>query len=535
MESNKHEANGKPLNGVKKLEAIPFLAPPPEQLGLSRAASASSALPLSVRKRTATLNSWHSVCDLHPTAIIDDHVTKGEEVVITEKFQAPDGGWGWMCVLGCSIVHLILGGIGKSFGLIHVALTESLDASDFAVSWINSISAFVRMGMGPLSSMIHAKGYSCRQIAMTGGAMSMTAFVLASLLSSSLPALLITLGFLTGLGNSFVYTPSILIVGQYFDRHKAMANGFAVMGSGLGGFIMPIIIQMSLKHYGLHGALLILGAVAFHQCVCGALYWPLPKVKDSLMDLNNCHVSEDQKTTGDNKSIFQSMKKFFKEGLDYSLFKDSTFLLLTVTQFLAPFGIIPAVYYTPKLALTLWKDDPNLIDDKKVDAALLIAVNGIADICGRGLLGILTNFGFFRRHRAFMYAVCPLFGGIGTVMAPFVGGHGFSSLAACVAIHSFFVGGYIALTPSILSDALGREKLASSFALTLAIKGCSALIALPVAGSLVTLSITFFPDVMPYTSVYISTASMMALSTTILLSWQVKVKFCSGTNLVVAS
>ena len=177
-------------------ESAKFLAAP------SAASLPVLALPHSVaarRERTTTINSWHSVCDLDPNAVIcDDHaaaaapfdaspertsksaeyenVEDDDIATLDEKPVgggsadddslpvAPDGGWGWMCVLGCSVIHLILGGIGKSFGLIHVALTESLGESDFAVSWIHALSVACRMCMGPLSSMLFAKGFSCRQV-----------------------------------------------------------------------------------------------------------------------------------------------------------------------------------------------------------------------------------------------------------------------------------------------------------------------------------------------------------------------------------
>ena len=147
------------------------------------------------RKRTSsanTLNSWHSTIDLNPEIVIRDD-DKGDEgdkedggvipgvnrstpLAVSTSTQsgdsmpvAPDGGWGWMCVLGCSVIHFILGGIGKSYGLIHVALTESLEATDFAVSWIHALTVCCRMCMGPLASMLFAKGFSCRQVGATAG------------------------------------------------------------------------------------------------------------------------------------------------------------------------------------------------------------------------------------------------------------------------------------------------------------------------------------------------------------------------------
>lgn len=41
-------------------------------------------------------------------------------------------------------------------------------------------------------------------------------------------------GLLTGFGSCFLYLPAIAIIPQYFDKNKAIANGIAASGSGLG-------------------------------------------------------------------------------------------------------------------------------------------------------------------------------------------------------------------------------------------------------------------------------------------------------------
>ena len=325
---------------------------------------------------------------------------------------------------------------------------------------------------------------------------------------------------------------------------------------------MPVIIQMSLSNYGLSGALLILAGFSFHGCICGALYFPLerPKAKgvteklvitvQSADDEGKKHQGKEQQTTDedDNESrsppsgdkekhgkkpfwwlirlrqFLHSFKTFFKEGIDVSLFRDSTFWVLTASQFLSPFGFMPNLYYMPKLALALWSNDEFSLEERKVNAAFLISVNGIADIVGRAMFGIITNYGYLKRHRASVYSLCPIICAVGTILAPFIGGRGFPYLALCAAITGCFSGGFIALTPSILSDALGREKLSSSFALTLAIKGIGALLASPIAGSIVSLSLSRDADAMPYVGVYIFTAGASALSGLILSAWQIQIR-----------
>ena len=46
-----------------------------------------------------------------------------------------------------------------------------------------------------------------------------------------------------GVGLSLSYSPSIVAVGQYFEKRRATANGVSFAGSGLGSLILPPLIR----------------------------------------------------------------------------------------------------------------------------------------------------------------------------------------------------------------------------------------------------------------------------------------------------
>jgi len=47
-----------------------------------------------------------------------------------------------------------------------------------------------------------------------------------------------------------MYLPSIVMVGFYFDKKRAMATGIAVCGSGIGTFVLAPIITFLVSEYG---------------------------------------------------------------------------------------------------------------------------------------------------------------------------------------------------------------------------------------------------------------------------------------------
>ncbi|GIY80901.1 uncharacterized protein CEXT_122411 [Caerostris extrusa] len=51
----------------------------------------------------------------------------------------PDGGWGWMILLGTMTVNFVIIGHGKSFGVYFRKLMEEFDASPSRVAWLQSL------------------------------------------------------------------------------------------------------------------------------------------------------------------------------------------------------------------------------------------------------------------------------------------------------------------------------------------------------------------------------------------------------------
>lgn len=71
--------------------------------------------------------------------------------------------------------------------------------------------------------------------------------------------LYLTQAILYGLGSSMYYFPLMSLAPMYFDRHRGFAMGFILAGSGVGGLVMALVLQLLLDHYGIQWSLRILG------------------------------------------------------------------------------------------------------------------------------------------------------------------------------------------------------------------------------------------------------------------------------------
>ena len=52
-----------------------------------------------------------------------------------------------------------------------------------------------------------------------------------------------------GFGFGLIYLPSIVSVGYYFEKKRALATGIAVCGSGVGTFIFSPVNDMLITEY----------------------------------------------------------------------------------------------------------------------------------------------------------------------------------------------------------------------------------------------------------------------------------------------
>lgn len=79
----------------------------------------------------------------------------------------------------------------------------------------------------------------------------------------------------SGIGLGLALTPSLTMVGHYFEKRYSLANGLAYAGSGVGILVLAPLAQILIDTYGWRGGLFIIGALCFHVSVCGTLLRPI--------------------------------------------------------------------------------------------------------------------------------------------------------------------------------------------------------------------------------------------------------------------
>ncbi|XP_014673533.1 PREDICTED: monocarboxylate transporter 14-like [Priapulus caudatus] len=127
--------------------------------------------------------------------------------------------------------------------------------------------------LAPFSSMLVNK-YGHRKIVIVGGALAAVGMTL-SYFAVDLWILFITYGVIFGSGAGLLMVPSVSILPSYFEKRLSLAFGLVTVGTGLGSFCFPYIVQLLLDEYDYRNQFLVCGALTFNVIAAGLVFSPL--------------------------------------------------------------------------------------------------------------------------------------------------------------------------------------------------------------------------------------------------------------------
>ncbi|XP_069119403.1 monocarboxylate transporter 12-like [Argopecten irradians] len=230
---------------------------------------------MAVEKITEPCDSPSSILQITPVVplLCKEKTSSHELSTVTNTMAPPDGGWGWMVVLGSFLAHLIIGGFMRSGGVIFIELEHKFHQSASDTAWAVSLHTSLRLLFGPMASML-CNRFSCRTVTIMGSIVSAISLLISAFVSN-LFILYITNGLLLGIGQALIYTTSVAIVGLYFHARRGTAVGIANAGVGAGTFLFPPLMEIMFGQYGFMGTFLIVAGLFLNGVVCGALYRPI--------------------------------------------------------------------------------------------------------------------------------------------------------------------------------------------------------------------------------------------------------------------
>ncbi|XP_066858297.1 monocarboxylate transporter 14 isoform X5 [Anser cygnoides] len=368
----------------------------------------------------------------------------------------------------------------------------------------------------------------CRKTAIIGGILNALGWILSAY-ASNVHFLFLTFGVTAGVGSGMVYLPAVVMVGQYFQKRRALAQGLSTTGTGFGAFLMTALLKYLCREFGWRNAMFIQGAISLNLCVCGALMRPLSHkdVNEKCVVRSNSennqakalsHSAEtlksngvlseetDKKEEATNEEVLDSVKHIETKGKSRSgksmygllILKTASQLTITVRK---GFGIWYSSYFGAAslftnrvfVAFIIWAlfayssfvipfiHLPEIVKQYNLSSQNnifpLTSIIAIVHIFGKVILGIISDLPCISTWNVFLMANVTLVTCILTLplMQTYI------SLAVICALIGFS-SGYFSLMPVVTEDLVGTKHLANAYGIIICANGISALLGPPFAG-----------------------------------------------------
>uniref|UniRef100_A0A1B6MC42 Major facilitator superfamily (MFS) profile domain-containing protein n=1 Tax=Graphocephala atropunctata TaxID=36148 RepID=A0A1B6MC42_9HEMI len=197
------------------------------------------------------------------------------------RLVPPDGGTrAWLVMIASFFCNGVIFGVINCYSVIYVELQERLDQdgvseSSSKAALVGSLTIGTTFFLSPIAGILTDK-IGIRLTTFIGGLMATGGMFLSSFCTNSVLLLYLTYGVLFGVGASLAYTPSLVILGHYFHRYMGLVNGFVTAGSSIFTMIMPYLIDLLLKQFGLNVCLRVLAVFMCLIMASALLFKPLP-------------------------------------------------------------------------------------------------------------------------------------------------------------------------------------------------------------------------------------------------------------------
>lgn len=342
------------------------------------------------------------------------------------EFSLPpvDGGFNaWIVLISGFIIEGMVWGYPFSYSVYqqhYMKQPEFANASVTELAIVGTLSTAVAYIGGFLVGLLGGR-FSLKSM-MYAGSLLMVVGLLAASFSTQAWHLMLTQGFIFGLGGAFAYNSLMMFIPMYFFKYRGIATGVIFAGAGVFGLISPQLIDLSLRTIDWRWTLRIVALFCLVLCL-GSSFIIRPRYSPDAAARNRGTL----------------------KLRDFSFITNKRFLVMAGAVLFQGIGFfVPNLFIQPYALY---------IGTTEQTSTIILSILNAASIFGQLALGhVCDRFG---------YTVSIIISsGVASLSVFFLWGFAGNSLAmlmSFVVVYGTFGSGFTSSFPSIVSDIAGTE------------------------------------------------------------------------------
>ncbi|XMA13254.1 hypothetical protein WAI453_006045 [Rhynchosporium graminicola] len=358
--------------------------------------------------------------------------------------EFPEGGSAWLVIFGawCALFSSL--GIMNTMGSFeeYISTHQLRDYDLSAVGWIFSLYAFLTFGVGLFVAPLFDK-YGARWLILPGSVLVVVSMDTIEYCQEYWH-FVVVFSILGGVGSALLFSPSITVVGHYFNRRRGIATGIATTGGAVGGIVFPLILQYLVPRIGFVRATKIIALISMVLCAFANVF------------------IKGRKTTGSNSSA----------RLDLGILGHPIYAVTILGIFLLEFALFVPLTYINSYCISKGFSPAFF--------SLVLPMLNVGSFLGRLLPGYLADkYGRFNAAIvAIFLTVISVFG----VWLPFGGNK--AGIMMFALIFGLGSGSNISLTPVCIGQLCDVENYGRFYSTCFSIVSLGCLFRVPLAGKI---------------------------------------------------
>ncbi|VDI56214.1 MFS transporter, MCP family, solute carrier family 16 (monocarboxylic acid transporters), member 12 [Mytilus galloprovincialis] len=380
-------------------------------------------------------------------------------------------------------------GLDGASGILFLKFTDRYKQSAALTAWLGSLATALRLSLGPLASGLSNR-FTERVLIMASGVILSLSMVLTGL-SPNVIYVFLSFGILGGIGRSFAFCPSIVMLGIYFEKKLGIVTGLSGTGCDVGRFAMSLLVPLLFRFFDFQGAFIVMGGIALKIVVMGALMRPLfvnqktsesnkgsrirPELKNKCCNVSSVAVTipENSITIEETKEEIYTCDEDKTPIFNFSLLEEMRFVGFCITMLLTTLAEQSAFVFLPAFS-----EEIGVLG--KIGSEYTLVITSVFITLAKIIAGFIYDCRLVRPYRVYFFNAL-MFGQV-TVSFVIPSVKTFTQLAIACALYGMFSGLYTAQKSVVIVDILGRDKLKYSYGILMMFQGIGVLLGPPLSG-----------------------------------------------------